>query len=57
MFNNIASYKSVIQAINFFGYNDLSFTEFYQNINPESNKFGQLYNIDLNNIFDKVIKG
>jgi len=57
LFNNIASYKSVIQAINFFGYNDLSFTEYFQNINPESSKFGQLFNMELLNIFDKSVAG
>ncbi len=57
IFNNLASYKSVIQAINFFGYNDLSFTEYFQNINPESKKFGQLMNMELLNIFDKSVAG
>jgi hypothetical protein len=55
LFNNIASYKSVIQAINFFGYNDLTFTEYFQNIDPESTKFGQLFNMDLLNIFNKSV--
>lgn len=57
IFNNLSSYKSVIQAINFFGYNDLSFTEYFQNINPESNKYGQLMNMELLNIFDKSVDG
>lgn len=57
IFNNLASYKSVIQAINFFGYNDLTFTEYFQNINPENKQFGQLMNMELLNIFDKSISG
>lgn len=57
IFNNLASYKSVIQAINFFGYNDLTFTEYFQNINPESKKFGQLFNMELLQLFDKSTKG
>jgi len=57
IFNNIGSYKSVIQAINFFGYNDLTFTEYFQNINPESSKFGQLMNMELLNIFNKSVDG
>lgn len=57
LFNNISNYKSVIQAINFFGYNDLSFTEYFQNINPESSKFGQLFNMELLNIFNKNVEG
>lgn len=57
IFNNVSSYKSIIQAINFFGYNDLTFTEYFQNINPDSKKFGHLFNMDLLNIFDKSVKG
>ena len=57
IFNNLGAYKSVIQAINFFGYNDLTFTEYFQNINPESKKFGQIFNMELLNIFDKSVKG
>jgi hypothetical protein len=57
IFNNVSSYKSIIQAINFFGYNDLTFTEYFQNINPDSNKFGHLFNMDLLNIFDKSVEG
>lgn len=57
IFNNVSSYKSIIQAINFFGYNDLTFTEYFQNINPDSKKFGQLFNLDLLYIFDKAVKG
>lgn len=57
IFNNVSSYKSIIQAINFFGYNDLTFTEYFQNINPDSPKFGKLFNMDLLGIFDKTQKG
>lgn len=55
--NYISSYKSIIKAINFFGYNDLTFTEYFQNINPDSEKFGKLFNLELLNIFDKSTKG
>lgn len=55
--NYIGSYKSIIKAINFFGYNDLTFTEYYQNIDPDSEKFGKLFNLELLNIFDKSVKG
>ncbi len=57
IFNNISSYKAIIQAINFFGYNDLTFTEYFQNINPDSKKFGQLFNMELLNLFNKDVKG
>lgn len=55
--NYLGSYKSVIKAIDFFGYNDLIFGEYYQNINPTSEKFGKLFNVQLLNIFDKSSKG
>lgn len=57
IFNYISAYKSVIQSINFFGYNDLSFTEYTQNVDPESSKFGQLFNMELVGIFDKSVSG
>lgn len=57
IFNNVSSYKSIIQAINFFGYNDLTFTEYFQNIDPDSQKFGKLFNMDLLGIFDKNQQG
>jgi hypothetical protein len=57
IFNYVGSYKSIIEAINFFGYNDLTFTEYTQNVNPESPDFGKLFNMELLNIFDKSMKG
>lgn len=57
IFNNLGAYKSVIQAINFFGFNDLSFTEYFQNINPESKKFGQIFNMELLQLLDKTTQG
>lgn len=57
IFNYVSSYKAIIQAINFFGYNDLTFTEYFQNINPDSKKFSQIFNMELLYIFDKAVKG
>lgn len=57
IFNNVGTYKSIIQSINFFGYNDLTMTEYFQNINPKDSKFGQLFNMELLNIFDKSVDG
>lgn len=56
IFNHVSSYKAIIKAINFFGYNDLTFNEYFQNINPESKKFGQVFNLELLNILDKNTK-
>jgi hypothetical protein len=57
IFNNIGTYKSVIHSINFFGYNDLTFTEYFQNIDPENPKFGELLNMETLNMFDKTVDG
>lgn len=54
IFNNISSYKAIIEAINFFGYNDLTFTEYFQNVNPDSRKYGQLFNMEILEIFNKL---
>lgn len=53
----IGSYKSLINAINYFGYNDLQLNEYYKNTNPESKLFGQLFKIEIPDIFDNTVKG
>jgi hypothetical protein len=35
----IGSYKSIINAINFFGYNDLQLNEYYKDVNINSVNF------------------
>ncbi len=53
----IGSYKSIINAINFFGYNDLQLNEYYRNINPQSEKFLKLFKIEIPDIFDNTVEG
>lgn len=53
----IGSYKSIINAINFFGYNDLQLNEYYKNINPSSEKFLKLFKIEIPDIFDNTVEG
>jgi hypothetical protein len=53
----IGSYKSLINAINYFGYNDLQLNEYYRNINPQSKLFGQLFKVEIPDIFDNTVKG
>lgn len=57
IFNYLGSYKSVIRAINYFGYNDLTFAEYFQCIDPENKQFGKLFNLELLKIFDKNFSG
>jgi len=53
----IGAYKSIINAINFFGYNDLQLNEYYRNINPESEKFLKLFKQEIPDIFDNTVEG
>lgn len=54
IFNNVSSYKAIINAIGFFGYTDLTFTEYFQNVDPDSKKYGQLFNMELLEAFNKL---
>lgn len=53
----IGAYKSIINAINFFGYNDLQLNEYYKNINPQSEKFLKLFKVEIPDIFDNTVEG
>lgn len=52
IYNYLGAYKSIINAINFFGYNDLILNEYFQNINPESAQYLKLYKVEIEDIFD-----
>ena len=53
----IGAYKSIINAINFFGYNDLQLNEYYRDINPDSEKFLKLFKVEIPDMFDNTIEG
>lgn len=53
----IGSYKSIINAINYFGYNDLQLNEYYRNINPTSKNFSKLFKVEIPDIFDNTVEG
>ncbi len=53
----IGAYKSIINAINFFGYNDLKLNEYYRDINPASEKFLKLFKVEIPDIFDNTVDG
>ena len=57
IFNYIGSYKSLINAINFFGYNDLELYEYFRNIDPDSESFQKLSKIEIPDIFDNSVEG
>jgi hypothetical protein len=53
----IGSYKSIINAINFFGYNDLQLNEYYRNIDVKSESFSKLFKVEIPDIFDNTVEG
>jgi len=53
----IGSYKAIINAINFFGYNDLELYEYYRNINATSSNYGKLFKVEIPDIFDNTVEG
>ena len=57
IFPYVGSYKAIINAIKYFGYNDLQLYEYYRNIDINSYEFGQLKKIEIPDIFDNNVKG
>lgn len=53
----IGSYKSIINAINYFGYNDLELNEYYRNINYLSPNYRKLFKVEIPDIFDNSVEG
>lgn len=53
----IGSYKSIINAINFFGYNDLQLNEYYRNVDASSVNFSKLFKVEIPDIFDNSVDG
>lgn len=57
IFNYIGSYRSIINSINYFGYNDLELNEYFRNINKDSENYNKLSKIEIPDIFDNSIQG
>jgi hypothetical protein len=57
IYHYIGAYKSIINAINFFGYNDLKLNEYYRNKIPSSRDFNKLFKIEIPDIFDNSVDG
>lgn len=57
VYDYIGSYKALINAINFFGYNDLYLSEYYRNIDKSSTLYGSLHKILIPDIFDNSVPG
>jgi len=57
IFPYVGAYKSIINAINYFGYNDLELYEYYRNINPIDKNYEKLFKIEIPDVFDNSDKG
>lgn len=57
IWNKIGSYRSLIDTIAFFGWDTLKVNEYYRNINVDSDDYGQLTPIELNNILRRDVEG
>lgn len=57
IFPYVGSYKAIINAINYFGYNDLELYEYYRNINVESPDYLKLFKVEVPDIFDNTVEG
>jgi hypothetical protein len=53
----IGAYKSIINAINYFGYNDLELYEYYRNVDVTSENFDKLFKVEIPDIFDNTVEG
>jgi hypothetical protein len=57
IFSYVGSYKAIINAINYFGYNDLELYEYYRNVNTKSVDFQKLFKVEIPDIFDNSVEG
>jgi hypothetical protein len=57
IFDYVGAYKSLVHAIDFFGYNDLQLYEYYRNLKPDSPLYGKLNKVLIPDIFDNTIEG
>lgn len=53
----VGSYKAIINAINYFGYNDLELNEYYRNVNVDSPNYLKLFKVEIPDIFDNTVSG
>lgn len=57
IYNFLGSYKSLVNAINYFGYNDLQLYEYYLNVDKSSKGYNKLSKIEIPDIFDNTVPG
>ena len=57
IYDYIGSYKALVNAINYFGYNNLQLYEYYRNIDKSSSLYTKLHKVLIPDIFDNSIPG
>jgi hypothetical protein len=57
IYDYIGSYKALVNAINYFGYNNLFLYEYYRNIDQSSPLYSKLHKVLIPDIFDSTIAG
>ena len=57
IWNYVGSYKALINAINYFGYNDLELYEYYRTADPTSPMYEKLHKVLIPDIFDNSVEG
>ena len=55
IYPHIGSYKALINAIKFFGYDNLNIVEFWRNVNEEDDNFGKLYHVKKYTLSDDEV--
>ena len=57
IYNYLGSYKALVNAINYFGYEDIELYEYYLNIDEQSRFHNKLHKIEIPDIFNNQVEG
>lgn len=57
IYNYIGSYRSILNSINFFGYEDVQLTEYFKNINPDSPYFNKMKRVVIPDLLERQVEG
>jgi hypothetical protein len=57
IYNYIGSYKALINAIKFFGYDTLKLKEYYRNIDTNSPMYEKLFKVEVEDLFSNLEEG
>ena len=57
IYNYVGSYRAILNAISFFGYNDIQLMEYYRNIRVGSPYYNKLKRVVIPDLLDRTIEG